>query len=65
MQRREAVEFTAAIIGGTIFGSRVFLSGRPVAKNRAQSFSADDVRLLDDIGETVLPASDVSPGAKV
>jgi galactosamine-6-phosphate isomerase len=34
MQRREAVEFTAAIIGGTIFGSRVFLSGRPVAKNQ-------------------------------
>ena len=64
MQRREALELTATIIGGTIFGSEVFLSGRPVANNRRQAFSEVDVRLLDEIGETILPESDMSPGAK-
>jgi hypothetical protein len=64
MQRREALQLTATILGGTIFGSEVFLSGRPFAANRRQSFSEDDERLLDEIAETILPESDTSPGAK-
>lgn len=64
MQRREALELTATIIGSTIFGSDVFLSERPVANTRQQSFSEADFRLLDAIGETILPDSERSPGAK-
>ena len=42
----------------------MFLSGRPVANTRQQSFSEADIRLLDAIGETIRPESEKSPGAK-
>ena len=64
MKRREALELTATIIGGSIVGSGVFLSGCTVAKRGQAPLSEEDVRLLDDIGETILPESDTSPGAK-
>ena len=64
MKRRKALELTAAIIGGTIVGSELFLSGCTLSNNRKKHLSEDDVRLLDEIGETILPESDLSPGAK-
>lgn len=64
MKRREALKVTATIIGGSLVGSEVFLAGCTVAERSQAFLSEDDVRLLDEIGETILPESDTSPGAK-
>ena len=64
MNRREALQLTAAAIGGTIIGSEIFLSGCSTAKESKFLLSDQDVMLLDEIGETILPESDKSPGAK-
>ena len=64
MKRRKALAVTATIMGGTIVGSGVFLSGCTTSEKPKDLFNEDDVRLLDEIGETILPESDLSPGAK-
>lgn len=64
MRRRKAIALTTAIIGGTIIGSKYFLSGCVNSEKSTAQFSEDDIRLLDEIGETILPHSDRSPGAK-
>lgn len=64
MRRRKAIALTATIIGGTIIGSKFFLSGCTNSEKPTAHFSVDDIRLLDEIGETILPHSDRSPGAK-
>jgi hypothetical protein len=64
MRRRKAIALTATIIGGSIIGSKFFLSGCTNSEKPAIQFSDDDIRLLDEIGETILPHSDRSPGAK-
>ena len=45
-------------------GAEVFLSGCSKPEAPANLFSDDLVLLLDEIGETVLPETDQSPGAK-
>lgn len=55
------------IIGGTVIGAEAFLSG--CAKRTEESvswldFSVDRVAFLDEVGETILPATASSPGAK-
>src|SRR5689334_16121402 len=64
MNRREALEATAALMGSAIIGSQLFLSGCTKTEVPIAAFSADVLALLDDIGETILPASASSPGAK-
>ncbi len=64
MKRRKALAITATIIGGSIVGSEVFLSGCTTSEKPLDLFSGDEIRLLDEIGETILPESDRSPGAK-
>jgi hypothetical protein len=64
MERRAALKYTAAILGGSILGAEVFLSGCKLEPAPADLFSAEDIQLLDEIGETILPDSDRSPGAK-
>jgi hypothetical protein len=63
MKRRKAIQLTAAFLGGTIIGADTFLSGCTQPKNNTL-FSEEDVLLMDEIGETILPDSDRSPGAK-
>lgn len=53
-------------MGGTVIGAQAFLSGcareeRDEAVN--ELFTASDVALMDEIGETIIPTTD-SPGAK-
>lgn len=64
MERREALRLTGTILGGSIIGSQVFLSGCSVPKERSNLLTDDDVLLLDEISETILPDSEQSPGAK-
>jgi hypothetical protein len=66
MNRREAVSQVALLLGGTIIGAEFFLSGcKPSDKKVGGSldFTPDDIAYLDEIAETIIPATD-TPGAK-
>ena len=66
MNRREALSSVALLLGGTIIGAEMFLSGcsNPDKIGTAGlMFSPDDIAFLDEVGETIIPATD-SPGAK-
>ena len=64
MHRRKALILTSSIIGGTIVGSKFFLSGCTRKVTDKRLFSDADVSILDEVGETILPETDRSPGAK-
>jgi hypothetical protein len=67
MNRREALSSVALLLGGTIIGSEMFLSGCTNADKKigtaGMNFSPDDISFLDEVGETIIPATD-TPGAK-
>lgn len=65
MNRREALSRVALIMGGTVIGANAFLEGcKPADKKLAAfSFSKDDIILLDEIAETIIPTTN-TPGAK-
>ena len=63
MDRREALSRVALIMGGTIIGAEAFLSGCKPTPKKEGLFAADDIALLDEVGETILPATS-TPGAK-
>jgi hypothetical protein len=65
MTRREALLRVSALLGGSLVGGSAFLSG--CASNDARPvsalFSAADIALMDEIADTILPATE-TPGAK-
>ncbi|MFT4156254.1 gluconate 2-dehydrogenase subunit 3 family protein [Parafilimonas sp.] len=63
MDRREALQRVALIMGGAVIGAEAFLSGCKTTPAKEGLFSADDIALLDEVGDTILPATS-SPGAK-
>jgi|SRR5688572_17098947 len=64
LSRREAIARLGLVLGGTLIGGDVWLRGETVSgKTFANDFSAADLALLDEIGETVIPTTD-TPGAK-
>ena len=63
MTRREAVRRIALLMGGAVVGSRNILEGRTVPDKKAAGFTDGDRALLDEIGDTILPPTDI-PGAK-
>jgi hypothetical protein len=64
MNRREAVWRIAVLMGGAMVGSELLLSGQAIpAKKPTAAFTDDDRALLDEVGETIVPATDI-PGAK-
>lgn len=65
MNRREAVARLFAITGTMAVGGELFLSGcrAPEAAKRTVAFSPADIALMDEIAETIIPATD-TPGAK-
>jgi hypothetical protein len=67
MNRRDALSRVALILGGTVLGAEAFLSGcTNTDKNiggAGTNFSNDDVSFLDEVAETILPATN-TPGAK-
>jgi hypothetical protein len=64
MKRKEALQLTATIMGIAVFGSEVFLAGCRQTSKKNELFKDQDLILMDEIGETILPDSDRSPGAK-
>jgi hypothetical protein len=64
--RREAIRRVSALLGGTaLVGQAAWLAGCATAQRASVSaFSTADVALLDEIAETILPATK-TPGAKV
>jgi len=64
MDRREALSRVALIMGGTIIGAEIFLSGCKNEPKKEGLFAADDIALLDEVGDTILPTTASSPGAK-
>lgn len=67
MNRRDALSRVALILGGTVVGANVILEGCKPADKKAggdgTNFTPDDVAYLDEIAETIIPATD-TPGAK-
>jgi hypothetical protein len=67
MNRRDALARVSLLLGGTILGAEVFLAGcnhpDKIIGAGGTNFSNDDIAYLDEIAETILPATD-SPGAK-
>ncbi|MCH5717296.1 gluconate 2-dehydrogenase subunit 3 family protein [Niabella hibiscisoli] len=64
MNRREALASVSVLLGGAIIGAEVFLSGCKNTSTSASLFSADDLTLLDDIAETIIPTTPDSGGGK-
>ncbi len=68
MNRRDAIARVSLLLGGTILGAEVFLSGCHNAPEKnigggGANFSNDDIAFLDEMAETILPATN-TPGAK-
>ncbi|HTE25446.1 gluconate 2-dehydrogenase subunit 3 family protein [Flavitalea sp.] len=64
MKRRKAVSTLLMGIGGAILAPSIFLTGCKSEKKRSEFLTDEDIALLDEIGETILPATSTSPGAK-
>jgi hypothetical protein len=64
MNRREAIERVAWILGGTVIGAEFFISGcKSKTTDTASLFEADHEAYMDEIAETILPQTS-TPGAK-
>ncbi|SFS38127.1 gluconate 2-dehydrogenase subunit 3 family protein [Sphingobacterium wenxiniae] len=65
MNRREAIQRVAMILGGSVIGANLFLEGctRPASKDVATLFEAESTNLLGDLAEAILPKTS-TPGAK-
>ena len=63
MERREAIKWVASLFGGTLIGAEAFLAGC-TTDSEITFFSSEEMKLLDEIGETILPETSKSPGAK-
>jgi len=63
MKRRNFLHSIVLVAPVAIIGTSAIL---PSCKYsiKAEPFSTDDIKLLDEIGETIIPASASSPGAK-
>lgn len=67
MNRRDAIARLGLLFGGTLVGAEAFLSGcarRPEEAVAWMNFSPETLALLDEVGETILPTTASSPGAK-
>ncbi|HEX7756009.1 MAG TPA: gluconate 2-dehydrogenase subunit 3 family protein [Niabella sp.] len=63
MNRREALTAVSVLLGGTLVGAEAFLSGCKTAP-KTGLLTAADIALLDEVGETIIPATPDSGGAK-
>lgn len=64
MNRRDALFHTAALLGGTIVGSQVFLTGCSQTKQGFAGFTKADIDFLNEVAEVIIPLTPDSGGAK-
>lgn len=67
MNRKDALSKIALLVGGTVAGAELFLSGctnGPDQVSAALNFSEKNLLFLDEVGDTILPTTAASPGAK-
>ncbi|QJB37255.1 gluconate 2-dehydrogenase subunit 3 family protein [Chitinophaga oryzae] len=64
MNRREALSYVGILLGGTIVGANAFLAGCKPSVKKDGLFSPEDMALLDEIAETIIPATPDSGGGK-
>ena len=64
MDRREALSAIALLVGGTLVGAEAFLTGCKTTGKKEGLFATEDIALLDEVGDTILPTTATSPGAK-
>lgn len=64
MNRRDAVQYISLLLGGTLVGGNVFLSGCKSETGVKKAFSAEDAAYLDEVANTILPDTASSPGAR-
>lgn len=64
LTRREVLARLGVLLGGTLIGGDTWLRGASLAgKAPGNDFTAADIALLDEIAETIIPAT-ATPGAK-
>jgi Gluconate 2-dehydrogenase subunit 3 len=63
MDRRELLKMIALLTGGVVIGGEVFLTGCKTGAKMDAGFTAANISLLDEIGETIIPTT-ATPGAK-
>jgi hypothetical protein len=64
MNRRDALKSVVLMMGGTMVGANVILTGcAPDEQIVGLEFSPKDIAFLDEIGEAIIPTTD-TPGAK-
>ena len=64
MERRELLKIIAVLTGSALVGGDVFLSGCKTSVKKGEGLlSADDIALLDEVGDIIIPVTD-TPGAK-
>ena len=65
MNRREAIQRVAFLLGGSVIGANLFLEGctRSANKDVAALFEKESTNLLGDLAEAILPKTS-TPGAK-
>jgi len=64
MNRREVLQTVSILLGGTIIGGQAFLNQACSSPSQSKGFfSPYQLDLLNEIGETILPATE-TPGAK-
>lgn len=64
MDRRELIRTIAVLTGASVIGAEFFLSGCQNPRRGDAQLTGKDVALLDEIADTILPATASSPGAK-
>jgi hypothetical protein len=63
MDRRELLKKIAILTGAAVVGGEFFLTGCKTNNSSPSLFTSADLSLLDEIAETIIPATD-TPGAK-
>lgn len=66
MNRRDALSAVALLMGGTIVGANVFLTGCNTAEEKpgeGMLFTDKQIAWLDEVAETIIPTT-ATPGAK-
>lgn len=64
MDRREAIQQIGLLLGGTVISAELLSSCTSTVKDTSTLVGSEHIPLLNEIGETILPTTEKSPGAK-